>query len=426
MTTLRITADGNGTLVPSYSKAITPGISQLHLRDSPAFRHRQHHRVDGPAVVLKLADSVGIAGTSPSLFSPGNPFLPSLKPKDEEIGVFGAEKYFKGEDDGQLRLGILSPRVYKPVTPSRSSESSANSQAALLRSHQPRTEPRPNGKRQKNRIVFMGCPCSGMKSVRTDDVKVQETRKPIFDIRSGYTESLSKRIVLGISDPADRILKLPPELLLRSGRFERARKETGTFPTANLPGKIPAKVGSDVQKPRISIEVFRSEDVGPRVSSGRRLSSRRADVVSPGAGPRDDDAASDASSDLFELDVVSSQVGSYLRRAMSSTASPSCYEPSEASIEWSVATASMADGSELVGRLSGADGRGMGLGLGSGPGLPIPEGANKRRPSLLGCRSERAVNIAADSLIKPPADKCGPCLEPLQAQPYHPKPVNVL
>ncbi|CAN6484605.1 unnamed protein product [Victoria cruziana] len=424
MTTLRITADGNGTLVPSYSTTITTGISQLHLCNSPVFRHQQHHRLDGPPVVLKLVDSAGAGATTSSLFAPGNPFHAGLKPKDQEIGVFGAEKYFKGEDDGQLRLGILSPRIYKPVTPSRSSESSANSQAALLRSHQPRTEPRPEGKQKKNRIVFMGCPCSGMKSVRTNEEKVQETRKTIFDIRAGYPESLSKRIVLGISDPADRIVKLPPELLLRSGRFERARKEADTFPAVNLPGKVPAKVGSDVQKPRISIEVFRPEDVGPRVSSGRRLSSRRADALSPGAGPRDDDAASDASSDLFELDVVSSQVGSYLRRAMSSAASPSCYEPSEASVEWSVATASMADGSEAGGRVSGADGRSRGLG--SGPGLPLPDGGNKRRPSLLGCRNERAVNIAADSLIKPPADYHGPCLEPLRSQPHHPKPVNVL
>lgn len=72
--------------------------------------------------------------------------------------------------------------------------------------------------------------------------------------------------------------------------------------------------------------------------------SRPAEVVMPtvtnGAYPHSD---TDSSSDLFELEDFTSKENPFLFRNMSDSTMPTAYAPSEASIEWSVVTASVAD-----------------------------------------------------------------------------------
>ncbi|MCI01260.1 protein PHYTOCHROME KINASE SUBSTRATE 1, partial [Trifolium medium] len=70
-----------------------------------------------------------------------------------------------------------------------------------------------------------------------------------------------------------------------------------------------------------------------------------------------DDAASDASSDLFEIESLKGKSSNnFLTRqtsdAASSCVSPNNYAPSEASIEWSVVTASAAVMSDCEDQMS--------------------------------------------------------------------------
>ena len=60
------------------------------------------------------------------------------------------------------------------------------------------------------------------------------------------------------------------------------------------------------------------------------------------------DTESDASSDLFEIESLTGKANPFLARHASDAASgcvtpTTCYAPSEASVEWSVVTASAAD-----------------------------------------------------------------------------------
>lgn len=114
----------------------------------------------------------------------------------------------------------------------------------------------------------------------------------------------------------------------------------------------------------------------------------------------DNDAASDASSDLFEIESFSTATQSsysaavYRRNSRDSfdegsvtTAMTECYEPSEASIEWSVTTA---DGYEES-SIAAASVAGYGSG---GGGVTAEHWKRKGGNGLLvSCRCEKAVNV---------------------------------
>ncbi|XP_043805251.1 protein PHYTOCHROME KINASE SUBSTRATE 1-like [Manihot esculenta] len=103
------------------------------------------------------------------------------KKEDGEIGTFGAEKYFNGcvdkdsprltsiilkhlqpKKDGQLNdyMVPMKPNIH-PETPSINSESTWNSQSALLQSVQRKTsEAKTNKVHGKNFLAVLGCKCS--------------------------------------------------------------------------------------------------------------------------------------------------------------------------------------------------------------------------------------------------------------------------
>ena len=186
------------------------------------------------------------------------------------------------------------------------------------------------------------------------------------------------------------------------------------------------------QPPRDSLEVFQppNDAVEPTSDSPKPRT----------AGEGDDDAASDASSDLFEIESFSAGgaeqstcpvvlrraggnsvesgngffYGGGRRRSMDegSTATTAammeCYEPSEASVEWSVTTA------EGFYEESVVDGGGSGGGGGRGGDVAAAAGAREkwRRKVgssgnggllLAGCRCEKAVSVGPQPVRK----QCG-------------------
>lgn len=174
-----------------------------------------------------------------------------------------------------------------------------------------------------------------------------------------------------------------------------------------------------IEEQRKSIEVFgsgkmRKGDIA--VNLERKLSMLTWDAIPKaqnlppttiGSSTVCDDMASDASSDLFEIENISScgyglmnsQTNEYVRGCMSPS---TLYAPSEISIEWSVITASAADYSSVI---SDYDAKRISI---NGDAISInAAGTNtktnktavgkedqKARPGgLLGCKSHKAASV---------------------------------
>ncbi|THU54322.1 hypothetical protein C4D60_Mb10t23860 [Musa balbisiana] len=208
------------------------------------------------------------------------------------------------------------------------------------------------------------------------------------------------------------------------------------------------------EPPRDSLEVFRPTDESTKMTKKPSEFQRRATVLpfpaerdSPSftypASPKphpEDDAASDESSDLFEIQSLSTQmtyrhrdsldelegrrfVGSgaaagilQLRRSLEGAAAPSiapseCYQPSEASVEWSVTTAEGFDHASAANFSSAASNydefrfieeehNRFAAALGG-----APAGPRRKGNGLLDCRSEKAVSVGPSPVrIRPPVD----------------------
>lgn len=375
------------------------------------------------------------------------------KEDDEEIGVFGAEKYFKGTMDEDIpRTTSTSARKYQykservdldpsrfriqPGTPSVKSESSSNSQSALLQSAL-RNRPRAHKNKVRGKSILAGLVCKCSCSDK-DSVEIKEHGGEI-----SFNNSCPSAVVQGkVSkvetaktslDLVDAVQVDKPRLNHRIKEEMHCQKldqlEVGlnrescfTFPTldsgtANLPIKLQVKPEVE-EKSRKSIEVFGSPIMEKRTKS---LSiERRLTTVSWAATPRveetessapmggaNDDTESDASSDLFEIESFTSKANPFLARqasdAMYGCVTPTtCYAPSEASIEWSVATASAADFSVMS---DYEELRPTSIISPKKPASTCPNSRTKtdkeiqRRRSgvFLGCKSHKAVRVAGDS-----------------------------
>ncbi|KAK8655819.1 hypothetical protein V6N13_108385 [Hibiscus sabdariffa] len=350
------------------------------------------------------------------------------KEEDGEIGVFGAEKYFNGgihaesprmtkRDTIAKRLGCVKDEginiePIKPVahqgTPSVRSESSWNSQSALLQSVK-RNPPgkktsKVNGKSFLSGLAGCKCYCSGRKSIDIDEVQVGEIsfKRPAAhgeEFQGKQTKTTTIMVSREVNKPVAQPWK---------------KEDIFAFPATNSGvGIRPVKVSfqGDVDEiGRKSLEVFGSPVLGRRnkaLNIERRLKMLSWDSslkVEANENPKGNynDAESDASSDLFEIESLTGKANPFLVKqasdATSGCATPTtCYAPSEASIEWSVVTASAADFSvisdyeELI-----------------RPPINLPSPMNtfstttrndkefRRRLSsgLLGCNSQKAVDVA--------------------------------
>ncbi|CAN8272678.1 unnamed protein product [Cochlearia groenlandica] len=243
--------------------------------------------------------------------------------QDPEIGVFGAEKYFNGDMDSDQSSSVLSltnPEVerfivdskYSPKqsigTQSVLSESSLNSQSILLHTTSLQDKKANSGQIQKvstSKKSFLKklrcrCACSDGKSVDIDS-KISVKRSSDPDINVSATRKIENQMDSSVSISKDLIkIQNQEEVILQ----------------------------------RKSLEVFRS----PVNTDKNRIVVHKKLTKT-----EEEDTKSDTSSDLFEIDSLTSKPKPFLARQGSDpSASPTCYAPSEVSVEWSIVTASAA------------------------------------------------------------------------------------
>lgn len=363
------------------------------------------------------------------------------KIEDKEIGVFSAERYFKGDmnDDGNPKSTDTSSKRYQhekdilvnidpvkpkvqPRTPSVRSSSSYHSQTALLpTNHQSRKMKKAYCKSFFSSLRFK-CSCNEKNSVVIDDhvVESKEQSKTIIEEtnKAGESDQKNKTLARKWSDQE----KMPCKKFDEMG-FRISREECFSFPVLNpkngsLEATLQSPEGEDNAK-RKSLEVFGfpntpiTDQGNKSLSFGRKASMLTWDLVNPRMDETgilknqdvlSDDYESDASSELFEIESFSTKTNSFLGRQTSDGASScltptTCYAPSEASIEWSVVTASAAEFSIMSDSedLRTANTKNQNRVTRLAKNVPEKE-LPKRLPNiLLGCKSQKAVRVAGDT-----------------------------
>lgn len=305
----------------------------------------------------------------------------------EEIGVFGAEKYFKGEievGDNQNSLKFIdtdekiiefdrsfsgnqrSDQI-RMQTPSIRSNGSLNSRSELISRPKQPSRKLENGSKTKNFFASFHCNCINKKSTQINEKKFIQSKPHNFDTKTDHFST-----------------KLAPKTV-RNDYFSfpvlNSTEPNSNFGSENLAGKV----------------VRDNSNNNGQLSLGRKLSLLHDWDVSipvedemyiPSSGMYNNDIDSDSSSDLFEIESFSTTGNSsFLAHRKSES---KCYAPSEVSVDWSVVTASAAD-------FDGGDGGG-GWRDSSG-NIPVKEikYEAKKRPGILsGCKSYKAVRVAGD------------------------------
>lgn len=386
------------------------------------------------------------------------------------------------------RFSSVSDRNYRArsfhATPTASSEASWNSQTGLL-SNPPGSikvsfknlptatdcSSKKIGSTLRPSRWFFGkrCPCSGNKSVQVEEKKppkppllIRQNPKSVETTVLAVTPNKTlewpekRRVIIpnnnGLSHENNRFP--PPERRVSAATAGRSFGDGNggfSFPILNPsspPEKLILRTGnnplSTEDPPRDSLDVFRPPE---ELTSPAEYQQKDCRSFTFPASPKsrmtnvtDDDVASDASSDLFEIESFSTQSASYpmyhrrdsleeetsynarritatngggaalyCRRSLDDPRTPpsiaptECYEPSEASIDWSVTTAEGFDRTSVTNFsiiASEADEilrhewetRGGG------------GGGKKRGNGLLSCRCEKAVNVGPHPVKCVPAE----------------------
>ncbi|KAL7132862.1 hypothetical protein ABFS83_12G103200 [Erythranthe nasuta] len=294
-------------------------------------------------------------------------FVGKKKSDDREIDVFDAEKYFNegltnhatpkavgakilskkdepveifaGKEKGTKSNGTLSLR----------SESSSNSRSTLLLQTNPKKQHhlKKPANYKKGFLATIGCNCSC-------------TDKNSVEIENGKSRQENHK-----------------------NRDHLVRKSMSEYTCVRFE-ESELRVSSEGH---FSFPVFNSKNGKPQDNGDQ-------ETKIPQISRTDNDSDSDASSDLFEIESLSKGNSSYLSRQASdglSCVTPrNCYAPSEASIEWSVVTASAADFSVISDseELKYSNSK-------TGSKEVVPKVV---RPSILsGCKSDKAVGVVGDA-----------------------------
>ncbi|XP_019420551.1 PREDICTED: protein PHYTOCHROME KINASE SUBSTRATE 1-like isoform X2 [Lupinus angustifolius] len=336
-----------------------------------------------------------------------------------EIGVFGAEKYFNEEvntpkGSNKAQQIALETMNYKSQygTPSIGSESTTNnSQSALLQRNSQRN--------MKNKVhaksflagVGLKCSCSDKDSVdinsrSSDEISFNKT--DTYGIVHGKT---TPRKIFNVGLDANHSVKINKPLpnLLINKDLNLQKPENFAFSNKNFglrnnnhQVKVQLQLEQEEEMARKSLEVFGSPIFPSRDIATAATKFEEIDFPRNSDSNYIYDAASDASSDLFEIESFKEKPNSFLERQASYVASSpkSCYAPSEASIEWSVVTASAAV-------ISDCDEDQMSQGTIRSPvKISLSSSSNgksakskrdmKKSPSMLlgSCKSQKAVRVA--------------------------------
>ncbi|KAK1357745.1 protein PHYTOCHROME KINASE SUBSTRATE 3 [Heracleum sosnowskyi] len=371
-------------------------------------------RVASFSCYLSSKDENSIAGGIPYSSSPvmspeETPRLINLgssKKSELEFSVFAADKYFntKKEQSNAAKYEIEKEKIVdihllqqkiRPKTPSISSEASSwNSQSVLLQSlHRNISQTKHRKGSGLKYFPFFSCQgsCSEKKAIHVNK-----------SVDYGVLHNIQK------SQPEPKMVEQFSFPVLNSGITNLKVDEQ--FKEEKL----------QVDPSRNSIEVFGFTKAEKRdniaINMERKLSILTWDAIpkvqslvttSFGSSALCDDMASDASSDLFEIENISGIDHAVLSRQESCNAaclSPTTqYAPSEASIEWSVVTASAADYSSVFSDYEDASvsvkGRMISGQVRNRNTCPkkvvdIKEPPKSGSSKLLGCRNHKAVRVA--------------------------------
>ncbi|KAK9750775.1 hypothetical protein RND81_02G221200 [Saponaria officinalis] len=299
------------------------------------------------------------------------------KVDDGEIDIFGADKYFNGVVDKKSHTTTVKSRNDKgtnlnlqPRTPSIHSESSSNSQSALLRRVR-RNHSNSISSHQGKKSLFMSGYCCRKKSV---DIESQDQYINHGKISKENTnEGQITRTIKTNLDTAEIT------------RLNKLRIDTVPIPVITVKKIEIDNDEEEKNRRKKSLEVFGSDEGSKRFSLEKRLNMLSWDAIPRSVEEINTSAReSDASSDLFEIECLST------------TTNPIRYAPSEASVDWSVVTASAADFtivSELNNQTSAEVAQKTKKGVQKTKGGGI----------LAGCKSQKAVRVAEGvdrSLVK--------------------------
>ncbi|CAN6727369.1 unnamed protein product [Malus baccata var. baccata] len=360
---------------------------------------------------------------------------------DEEIGVFRAEKYFNGVIDEETSVtspksGSGSTNKYhhnkdKPVsmdhmkirvqpgTPSVHSESSWNSQSNLLRSalrNPYRTNTTTGNKQRKNFFASLGCKCScsDKNSVDVDEhIGEISFKKNDNGANTSCTTTPINHKPPGVAEIVDEVVvDMKKSKKLEKLGVESGRENCFTFPTLKSgAGSLPPKMlpfqqaEEEAEKVRKSLEVFGSPVFVKRNKSfalGKKLTLLPRDEFPANSGGAiyNNESDSDASSDLFEIESLTGKANPFLARQASDAGSATptnCYAPSEASIEWSVVTASVADMSMMSDFEDHQRPAKMAPNSTNAKARMSKEILRHHSGALLGCKSHKSVKVAGDA-----------------------------
>jgi hypothetical protein len=318
---------------------------------------------------------------------------------DGEIDIFDAEKYFNGtmEYNTDILFGKEINLPYKKdkkcsaqsrskKTASVCSEASTgNSHTGLLRQHSRMVK----AEGRKLLRVFL-CTCSGKKATDTE-VDAGSTRDSfgpfgesnMKDERRLDSEMRMKRLQLGFTDG-----------LFNGAGSLKSIEAKEVFIRELMEGE--KKVSSGTGKSLYPSSEIQSSSVNA-VSNGGSGSTYNHGSVGRGNkyDSDEDDISSESSSDLFEISSISIKSHPFFEPDMDESV---VYEPSEASINWSIVTASAANFS-----------------VASQSDEPRKKSMNRGRKGLLmGCVSHKAVNVTSDSHQNKLTKRAGTAEMPVQ------------
>ncbi|XP_074584934.1 protein PHYTOCHROME KINASE SUBSTRATE 4-like [Curcuma longa] len=426
---------------------------------------KPHLGAEATLVSSRSAASAGRSGrcfddTEISIFDAERYFNEGHEPVKATIFLNGpAERCdLYPRDDGQAKLGRTTSIHSAPTT--ASSEASWNSHSGLL-ANSARKYPSKSPSSSGRRLFRRNCPCLGKKAVDVDE-KCSELISPLhsgLELKSSSVIAktpIFRETEVGLSSIPQRAkteeikrefgveemrkVKIPPRIcspnpsvFSASTRLSPARTfppevdrltVSSAIPFGNpagfsFPVLNPSSVNSAQEPPRESLEIFRpTKETADSANAPSDFQHRS--VVFPFSDevgrnsftfpvipklPVDDDAASDASSDLFEIESFSTQSmyrwrdsHEHVRRGVDHEATPSiapseCYAPSEVSVQWSVTTAEGFDRASLA-NFSSAASHCDDLRIVEVERQRFAGGGGRRRCSgLLSCRSEKAVSV---------------------------------
>nr|GEU36410.1 protein phytochrome kinase substrate 1-like [Tanacetum cinerariifolium] len=310
------------------------------------------------------------------------------KPEEDEIDVFGAEKYFKGEiEDGDNQNSLKFIDTDEKIvefgrsfsanqrsdqiriqTPSIRSNGSLNSRSELISRPKQPSRKLENGSKTKNFFASFHCNCINKKSTQINEKKFIQSKPHNFETRTDHFST-----------------NFAPKTV-RNDYFSfpvlNSTEPNSNFRSKNLAGKVVRDNGNNNGQLSLGrkLTLLHDWDVNIPVED---------EMYIPSSGMYNNDIDSDSSSDLFEIESFSTAGNSsFLPHRKSES---NCYAPSEVSVDWSVVTASAAD-------FDGGDYGGGGW-RDSGGNIPVTENKDeaKKRPGILsGCTSYMAVRVADD------------------------------